>query len=73
MGDAKRKPLKKRLHPKPLGSKSPSNPLIFKIYIYIYIKEKGEKRKKRTKPNPKKGLSCHCKGSLVMAGLVVAS
>jgi hypothetical protein len=33
--DAKREPLKKRLHPKPLGSKSPNNPpkLLFKKKI----------------------------------------
>jgi hypothetical protein len=46
MGDAKKEPFKKRLHPKPLRSKNPSSPP-FKINL------KKKKNNNKTKSNPK--------------------
>jgi hypothetical protein len=77
MGDAKKEPFKKRLHPKPLRSKNPSSPP-FKINL------KKKKNNNKTKSNPKiyiymhkgflekKGFSCCYKSSPTMASLVIA-
>jgi len=74
-GDAKKEPFtkkKKKLRPKPLGSKSPRNHPLKKLFF--------QKRQNKTKPNPpkkqklswKKKLSCHYKNLLAMAGPIIA-